>query len=140
MSELSVQLYTVREGLEQDFDGTLARIAGFGFTHVEPFALPEFADDASDWETGPPDNTLPHCVGTRTNLGWQRSRNPGFLTVRRPARWGTELTSARCSRAPCGGDDRSGLRSGSATTTTTSSSSPRSVVSMRWRCCRSARV
>ena len=30
MSEMSVQLYTVREALEQDFDGTLARIAGFG--------------------------------------------------------------------------------------------------------------
>ena len=39
MSEMSVQLYTVREALEQDLDGTLARIAGFGFTQVEPFAL-----------------------------------------------------------------------------------------------------
>jgi sugar phosphate isomerase/epimerase len=45
LSEMSVQLYTVRDGLEQDFDGTLARIAGFGFTHVEPFALLEFADE-----------------------------------------------------------------------------------------------
>ena len=39
MSELSVQLYTVREALEQDFDGTLARIAGL-VHQVEPFALP----------------------------------------------------------------------------------------------------
>ena len=45
MSEPSVQLYTVREALAQDFDGTLGKLAGFGFTQVEPFALPTFADD-----------------------------------------------------------------------------------------------
>ena len=45
MSELSVQLYTVREALAQDFDGTLGKIAGFGFTQVEPFALLKFADE-----------------------------------------------------------------------------------------------
>ncbi len=37
--ELSVQLYTVRRALAEDFDGTLARLAGFGFTQVEPFGL-----------------------------------------------------------------------------------------------------
>jgi sugar phosphate isomerase/epimerase len=44
MSELSVQLYTLRKALEQDFDGTLQKLAGFGFTQVEPFQLPAFAD------------------------------------------------------------------------------------------------
>ena len=44
MSELSVQLYTLRKPLEQDFDGTLQKLAGFGFTQVEPFQLPAFAD------------------------------------------------------------------------------------------------
>jgi sugar phosphate isomerase/epimerase len=38
MSELSVQLYTVRDALAQDFDGTLGKLASFGFTHVEPYA------------------------------------------------------------------------------------------------------
>ncbi len=42
--ELSVQLYTVREALADDFDGTLARIAGFGFTLVEPFGFDKYAD------------------------------------------------------------------------------------------------
>ncbi len=44
MSELSVQLYTLRKALEQDFDGTLQRLVGFGFTQVEPFQLPALAD------------------------------------------------------------------------------------------------
>lgn len=33
---LSLQLYTVRGKLEEDFDGTLARIAELGYTKVEP--------------------------------------------------------------------------------------------------------
>jgi sugar phosphate isomerase/epimerase len=42
-SELSVQLYTVRTALAEDFDGTLGRLAGFGFTAVEPFRFDHFA-------------------------------------------------------------------------------------------------
>jgi sugar phosphate isomerase/epimerase len=45
LSELSVQLYTVRDALAQDFDGTLGKLASFGFTHVEPFGLLNFADE-----------------------------------------------------------------------------------------------
>ena len=44
-ANLSVQLYTVRNALAEDFDGTLERIAGFGFTQVEPFAFTNFLDD-----------------------------------------------------------------------------------------------
>jgi sugar phosphate isomerase/epimerase len=44
MSELSVQLYTVRDALATDFDGTLATLAGIGFSQVEPFRLVDFAD------------------------------------------------------------------------------------------------
>jgi sugar phosphate isomerase/epimerase len=44
MSELSVQLYTLRKALEQDFQGTLDRLAEVGFTQVEPFQLVMFAD------------------------------------------------------------------------------------------------
>lgn len=43
--QLSVQLYTVRGALQEDFDGTLATIAGFGYTQVEPFAFDRFFDD-----------------------------------------------------------------------------------------------
>ncbi|HZX02080.1 sugar phosphate isomerase/epimerase [Kribbella sp.] len=41
---LSLQLYTVRGKLEEDFDGTLARIAEIGYTTVEPFGVTAFAD------------------------------------------------------------------------------------------------
>jgi sugar phosphate isomerase/epimerase len=43
--ELSLQLYTVRDALTADFDGTLAALAAMGFTQVEPFRLVEFADE-----------------------------------------------------------------------------------------------
>ncbi|GAA2098608.1 sugar phosphate isomerase/epimerase [Microlunatus panaciterrae] len=43
-SNLSLQLYTVRNALAEDLDGTLGRIAGFGYTQVEPFAFLDFAD------------------------------------------------------------------------------------------------
>ncbi|MFT4166116.1 MAG: sugar phosphate isomerase/epimerase [Microlunatus sp.] len=42
--QLSVQLYTVRGALEQDFDGTLAKIAEYGYTQVEPFGFVTFFD------------------------------------------------------------------------------------------------
>ncbi len=42
---LSVQLYTVRNALAEDYDGTLAKIAGFGYTQVEPFSFTNFADE-----------------------------------------------------------------------------------------------
>ena len=43
--QLSVQLYTVRGALAEDFDGTLKKIAAFGYTQVEPFAFVSFFDD-----------------------------------------------------------------------------------------------
>ena len=43
-AELSVQLYTVREALTADPDGTLERLAGLGFRQVEPFQLLHFAE------------------------------------------------------------------------------------------------
>lgn len=42
--KISVQLYTVREALAADLDGTLARLAAMGLRKVEPFGLPQFAD------------------------------------------------------------------------------------------------
>ena len=34
---LSLQLYTVRDALADDFDATIARVASIGYRHVEPF-------------------------------------------------------------------------------------------------------
>ena len=43
MPDLSVQLYTVRDALAENYDETLAALAGFGFTAVEPFRVDGFA-------------------------------------------------------------------------------------------------
>ena len=43
-SKLSVQLYTVRELLQEDTAGTLKRLADLGFSKVEPFAFVSFGD------------------------------------------------------------------------------------------------
>jgi sugar phosphate isomerase/epimerase len=43
-TELSVQLYAVREALAADADGTLERLAEIGFRLVEPYGLVEHAD------------------------------------------------------------------------------------------------
>ena len=42
--QLSVQLYTVREAMQDDLPGTLARIAEIGFDQVEPYNFPAFPD------------------------------------------------------------------------------------------------
>ena len=40
-SSPSVQLYSVRDAMERDLSGTIARLAGIGFTVVEPYAFAE---------------------------------------------------------------------------------------------------
>ena len=35
LGNIGVQLYTLRQAMEQDFDGTLARVARIGFREVE---------------------------------------------------------------------------------------------------------
>lgn len=44
MSELSVQLYSVRDAFAADPDGTLRRLAALGFTRVEPYGVVENAE------------------------------------------------------------------------------------------------
>jgi sugar phosphate isomerase/epimerase len=41
MSKLSVQLYSVRDAFADDPAGTLSRLAGLGFTQVEPYGVRE---------------------------------------------------------------------------------------------------
>ena len=48
VDHLSLQLYTVRGKLDEDFDGTLARIAEIGYTKVEPFGVTAYADRLAD--------------------------------------------------------------------------------------------
>lgn len=45
VAQLSVQLYTLRNALAEDFDGSLATLADIGFTQVEPFAFTSFIDE-----------------------------------------------------------------------------------------------
>src|SRR6476659_1770301 len=35
LSKIGLQLYTVRRALEKDFEGTLAKVAGLGFSEIE---------------------------------------------------------------------------------------------------------
>jgi sugar phosphate isomerase/epimerase len=47
-SQLSVQLYTVRDALAADLPGTLRRVADIGFTNVELFGFVDLADQYSE--------------------------------------------------------------------------------------------
>jgi sugar phosphate isomerase/epimerase len=97
MSELSVQLYTVREALAEDFDDTLRKLASFGFTQVEPFALLNFADElrdglAENGLTAP--TTHVHLLGEDQDAVCALAAELGIQTVIEPyvdsARWQTE--------------------------------------------------
>jgi sugar phosphate isomerase/epimerase len=97
MSELSVQLYTVRDALEQDFDGTLGKLAAFGFTQVEPFALLRFADElrnglARNDLTAP--TTHMHLLGEDQDAIFALAADLGVETVIEPyvgpGRWQSE--------------------------------------------------
>jgi len=97
MSELSVQLYTVRDALAQDFSGTLGKLAEFGFTQVEPFALLNFADElrnglARNGLTAP--TTHMHLVDEDQDEIFALAAELGIETVIEPyvdpARWQSE--------------------------------------------------
>jgi len=97
MSELSVQLYTVREALGEDFGGTLGKLASFGFTQVEPFALLNFAHELRDGLadhglTAP--TTHVHLLGEDQDAVCALAAELGIQTVIEPyvdpARWQTE--------------------------------------------------
>jgi sugar phosphate isomerase/epimerase len=97
MSELSVQLYTLREALAKDFDGTLEKLAEFGFTQVEPFALTKFADElrnglSRNGLTAP--TTHIHLLGEDQDAIYQLAAELGIQTVIQPStdrtRWQTE--------------------------------------------------
>jgi sugar phosphate isomerase/epimerase len=47
-ANISLQLYTLRGQMSEDFDGTLEKIAGFGYTSVEPYQFINFVDQLRD--------------------------------------------------------------------------------------------
>lgn len=104
-SQLSVQLYTVRELLAEDLPGTLRRIAEIGFTQVEPYAFTTFGQalgsalrDAS--LTAPTAHA--HIVGHDADAVFSAASALGIGTVIEPLvppeRWGTAEDVAAVAR------------------------------------------
>src|SRR4030095_828353 len=97
MSELSVQLYTVRDALAEDFVGTLGKLAAFGFTQLDACALLSFADElrnglASNGLTAP--TTHMHLLDEDQDAIFSLAAELGIQTVIEPyvdpARWQSE--------------------------------------------------
>ncbi|WP_026544755.1 sugar phosphate isomerase/epimerase [Arthrobacter sp. 35/47] len=103
---LSVQLYTVREALDADFDGTIDRIASIGFERVEPynFAANTEALASALARNGltAPSGHAPLLSGDR-DLIFEAARTLGIGTVIDPfvdpARWSTEEAIAQTAQA-----------------------------------------
>src|SRR4051812_10343614 len=93
---LSLQLYTVRYQLEEDFDATLARIAEIGYKLVEPFGLvglaPKLAEALPKYGLSAPST---HAGLLREESGpiFEAAKQLGITTVIDPyvdpARWQT---------------------------------------------------
>ncbi|MFJ6279241.1 sugar phosphate isomerase/epimerase family protein [Arthrobacter subterraneus] len=103
---LSVQLYTVREALDADFDGTIDRIASLGFERVEPynFAANTEALASALARNGltAPSGHAPLLSGDR-DLIFEAARTLGIGTVIDPfvdpVRWSTEEAIAQTAQA-----------------------------------------
>jgi sugar phosphate isomerase/epimerase len=87
--QLSVQLYTVREAIQEDLAGTIARIAEIGFSQVEPYnfaAMPGLAaalkassltaPTAHGHFVGVSDDELDELFGVAKDLGIERVIDP----------------------------------------------------------------
>ncbi|MDF9278620.1 sugar phosphate isomerase/epimerase [Arthrobacter sp. EH-1B-1] len=103
---LSVQLYTVREALEADLDGTIDRLASIGFSRVEPynFAANTAALSAALERNGmaAPSGHAPLLDGDR-DLIFEAARTLGIGTVIEPMvhpeRWTTEEAVEQTAQA-----------------------------------------
>ena len=120
--DLSVQLWTVRSLLADDFDGTLATIADIGFRLVEPFDLLTYADrlGASLPRHGlAAPTTHVDVLGGAADRAFDAAANLGIVTVVQPwvdpARWDTvdeiQRLADELNRAAAGATRR-GLRVG----------------------------
>jgi len=94
-SQLSVQLYTVREVLQEDLPGTLQRLADVGFTQVEPFNFVAYEGlgDALKAAGLTAPTTHVHLLGGDTDQAaiFEAARDLGIQTVidpfAAPDRW-----------------------------------------------------
>ena len=93
--QLSVQLYTVREAMQDDLAGTLARIAEIGFDQVEPYNFPAFPELGAALKAasltaptthahfvGIPDDELAALFEAARELGIKRVIDPHVPTER----------------------------------------------------------
>ena len=93
--QLSVQLYTVREAMQDDLAGTLARIAEIGFDQVEPYNFPAFPELGTALKAasltaptthahfvGIPDDELAALFEAARELGIKRVIDPHVPTER----------------------------------------------------------
>lgn len=106
---LSLQLYTVREALGEDFDGTIAKIASYGFRHVEPYGIDTFADqlveslarhglDAPTSHGNPVTGDLAATIEGCHKVGVQRIIQPGsprelWTSVDGVKQWAAQLNT-----------------------------------------------
>lgn len=103
---LSVQLYTVREALEADLDGTIDRLASIGFERVEPYnfaaATDALAAALSRNGLSAPSGHAPLLDGDRDRI-FEAARTLGIGTVIDPfvdpVRWSTEEAIVQTAEA-----------------------------------------
>jgi sugar phosphate isomerase/epimerase len=105
-SELSVQLYTVRDALAADRAAALSRIAGLGFRQVELFDFVDLADEYASL-LGPLGLAAPSghamLIGEDVAAVFAAARSLGMSTVIQPmvdeALWGDRESVAETARA-----------------------------------------
>lgn len=98
MSRISVQLYTLRNAIQQDLEGVLVRLSQAGFTQVEPFdimAYPDLGSALSHAGLSAPTAHV-HMIGEsdeRVDAIFDAALRSGIQTVidpyREPSFWAT---------------------------------------------------
>lgn len=83
----SLQLYTLRDALEKDLPGTIAKVAAIGFTQVEPYNFAEHADQLAtslaDHGLTAPSGHAP-LLTTNQDVIFAAARRLGIHTVIEP--------------------------------------------------------
>src|SRR4051794_7999355 len=112
--QLSVQLYTVREALAADLNGTLRRLADIGFTQVEPFGIADrraLVDGLAEAGLAAP-TAHAHFIDDPDPDLFRLARNLGVSTLIDPSAPGRPLADARGRRPARGRAERCGPRRG----------------------------
>ena len=74
MKKIGIQLWTVREAIEQDFESTVRQVAAMGYPGVETAFFPdvEFVCAASDSGTRHPDDKHPEDKPVKARGQYQK--------------------------------------------------------------------